>query len=218
MLHQFYFLGSAEREDMQHRHSSNCQSHEASPSTPARSVIDRDSWRSCPECSQISAEPAGHGKEGRDPKLSALIRAAGPSQAPALQLPSTHNTRMALCLWARPCWQPAFPALTGEEGNCSHPGTHRGWAPQAAELWPSLHQGSYFVCFMKLGWGEEEIWRGFMGEKKAWSWDFWQISNKIKAWQIFTISRRSPWWMFQREVGEGRRWENERKPVISIWK
>lgn len=136
-----------------------------SPSSPVRSVIDKDSWRSCPECSQISAEPARDRKEGWDPKLSPVIRAASPSRAPALQLQRTHDIRMALCLWACPCWQPTFPALTGEEGhNCSHPGTDRAWALKAAELWPSLLQGSYFVCFLK--WcGGREIWRGFMGKK-----------------------------------------------------
>lgn len=39
----------------------------------------------------MSAESAGDRKEGRGPRLSPVIRAASPSKAPALQLPSAHD-------------------------------------------------------------------------------------------------------------------------------
>lgn len=88
--------------------------------------------------------------------------------------------RMALCLWACPCWQQTFPALTEEEEESySHPGTD-GTSSQGSWALTFSPPRKRFCLFFWRRAGGEEIWRGFMGKKSLESGfltDFQQDKN-----------------------------------------
>lgn len=121
------------------------------------------------------------------------------------------------CLWARLCWQQTFLALVREESERVQPPWHR-WRMGSQCCWAlTLHTPGKLFCLFVFWRENKKCWASLWEKKNQQkntflSWDFCQISNKIKTWQIFTISRCNPWWIFLRDKGGGReKGERERE-------